>query len=399
METKKHNGVISLWKFIFAFGVVCCHIAEFATIDPKKLIIPGGAIGVEFFFVVSGFLMCKKLMSYTEPSPNVGIEAGKYIWGKMKQHFPYVLIGCILGILSRIIYEKWGLSSYAYSIIDGLFLRMTGVKYVAVNGPTWYISSMLLCMLLIYPFLRKNREKYVYIAAPLITIMVLGWLNKNMGLSLKGPMVMVDKFTYKGNLRALAELNLGIFLYPLCMKFSKIKISNFGRALLTLIQVFCFAMPLVLSYFVERVTHYDIFLLASVTIGIFISFSGQLYGMKLCGNKFFAHLERLSLPMFTVHYHIARFIGKRIVMDQNGYYKGFLLIFVIAIVVAEILLYVIEGCRRRKVLPRVFGRLFVKPEGRTVSYEKQEGDTRFYITAVMLSLAVVAAVAAMFMTR
>ena len=61
MENKKHNGIISLWKFIFSLVIMIYHAKIFFP-EENIPIFRGGYIGVEFFFLVSGFFLAKKAL-------------------------------------------------------------------------------------------------------------------------------------------------------------------------------------------------------------------------------------------------------------------------------------------------------------------------------------------------
>jgi hypothetical protein len=55
-ENSKRNGFIDFLKFIFAIIILIHHSWQFFPI------LPIGYIGVEFFFLVTGWLMAKKFM-------------------------------------------------------------------------------------------------------------------------------------------------------------------------------------------------------------------------------------------------------------------------------------------------------------------------------------------------
>ena len=57
---EKHNGIISFWKFIFSLLILALQggmMRKDAIYSFK-----GGSIGVEFFFIVSGYLFCHKCL-------------------------------------------------------------------------------------------------------------------------------------------------------------------------------------------------------------------------------------------------------------------------------------------------------------------------------------------------
>lgn len=56
----KRNGAIDFWRFIFSLLIVFCHMTlcpSFYYNDVKWF--KSASIGVEFFFILSGFLMAK----------------------------------------------------------------------------------------------------------------------------------------------------------------------------------------------------------------------------------------------------------------------------------------------------------------------------------------------------
>lgn len=57
----QRNYALDFQKFIFAVIVVLFHSTSMATTEAEKIFITG-RIGVEFFFIVSGCLMCASAM-------------------------------------------------------------------------------------------------------------------------------------------------------------------------------------------------------------------------------------------------------------------------------------------------------------------------------------------------
>lgn len=76
---QKRNGAIDFWRFIFSVGIVLCHVVYLNSYD--KWTASGNfwfanfRIGVEYFFLVSGFLMAKNVEKWDK------IETGGYWQG------------------------------------------------------------------------------------------------------------------------------------------------------------------------------------------------------------------------------------------------------------------------------------------------------------------------------
>lgn len=82
---KKHNGIISFWKFMFSILILIFHCSDRA--KEGKVLFIDGRIGVEFFFIVSGYLLAKKAFNNKENLDNIGKETFVYIWKKNKEFF------------------------------------------------------------------------------------------------------------------------------------------------------------------------------------------------------------------------------------------------------------------------------------------------------------------------
>ena len=87
MKKEKHNGIISLWKFIFACVIVLFHCNTFYESTPNYFV-KGGYIAVEFFFIVSGFYMARKALKKQTKNINNKINL-----------IPYTIIIIILSII------------------------------------------------------------------------------------------------------------------------------------------------------------------------------------------------------------------------------------------------------------------------------------------------------------
>ena len=76
-ENSKRNGFIDFLKFIFAIIILIHHSWQFFPI------LPIGYIGVELFFLVTGWLMAKKFYDF-ELNENIFVITRNYIARKIK---------------------------------------------------------------------------------------------------------------------------------------------------------------------------------------------------------------------------------------------------------------------------------------------------------------------------
>ena len=153
-STKKRNGKIDFLKFLFAI-IVLIHHTRYVVGDENSLFL-GGSLAVEFYFLVSGYLMMAGIQKMKERPVSLGAETGAFLLKKYKSFCPEIIISYIFAFAVTYIGGKTGFFKLlATSFSDVLLLGMTGLRIKPVNGAIWYLSSMLLAMAILYPLVRK----------------------------------------------------------------------------------------------------------------------------------------------------------------------------------------------------------------------------------------------------
>ena len=170
---KKHNGIIGLWKFLFCIMIILHHGKDFNYENSRRLFV-GGNIAVEFFFIVSGFLMTKSALNKKDyDKDNLGKETFNFILKKIKVFLPYTITAGIILLIINNVFETISIRNNILSILDIFLIEMTGIKIKILNGPLWYISSMLICMAILYSLIRKYKYNYIYIFVPLCVLLIM----------------------------------------------------------------------------------------------------------------------------------------------------------------------------------------------------------------------------------
>ena len=358
-NTKNHNGIISFWKFMFCMLIVIYH-TNILTKNLNEVLFLKGNIGVEFFFLVSGYLLCKKVLNLEEmtDTKNLGKETFDYLLKKVKTFFPYVFFAGIMALILINFFNGFNLYNNVTSIWDLLLLKMTGLKGLDLNGPVWYISSMLLCMLILYPLIRKHKYNYIYILAPLIVFFGLGYINQNYG-SMRGPLFWVG-LTYKGNLRAFVELTLGTLLYVICEKLKKLNFTLFGKLVLTIIEITCFVIPFLMSQFMLSASKYDMITIMIISIGIVLAFSEQTLELNLLNNKISYWLEKLSFTLFIFHFPLLIIMQNVSFFVNMSYLLKVLSFSIISIIISIIALYLIPYLKKHNYFLNGIKKLMIK---------------------------------------
>ena len=288
------NTEIELLRFVFAVLVVLSHSAELLPIGMKMF--SHGGLAVEFFFLLSGYLMMASLRKNTVCTP----EVHSFIWRKIQAFWPEMLIAVLLAIG---VYRYCGASavevvkqSYNTFLSSLLLLKMTGIPPDKWdwNGPTWYLSSMVIGMCITYPLLKRWGTHAVLL---LFALMLCGFLLQCNGVLASA--YQWTGITYAGNLRAVAELLLGAFAWQGAQWLRNRTLGVKVRALLALAKW----LGVVFVLFISHVAWYtwDGACLVALWCVIVIAFSGQSLDRGLFQNRFCLFLGAFSLPLYLSH--------------------------------------------------------------------------------------------------
>lgn len=299
---KKRNGEMDFLKFLFAVMIVFLHTKNFATNGEN--IFPGGFISVEFFFIVSGYLMAQSAAkTQLSQHQSVGPATMRFVWGKIKRLIPEFYIAWMIAFIVKCyrldanageVIEK-GISSF-YEL---LFLSQSGLTGFNANSVVWFLSAMLLAMLLLYPLLIKNRVLFLSWIAPVISIFLLGWMDQTWEDPINTPSQW-HIFTFKGLVRAIAEMSLGCVCYVICGYLKKVNATRFLAILLTITEILCFSFVFIWSFLFgySQITFLLIFVIA---IGVIIVFSQKDVINERFKSSVFTWLGEFSYCLFLGH--------------------------------------------------------------------------------------------------
>ena len=308
----RRNGEIDFFRFIFAILVVFYHFNS----NFKFEFFVNGYIGVEFFFVVSGYLMARHVSLRYVDTRDLNIiadETWSYLLNKTKSFYSYYISVILLQVIVRnIIVNHSGIAKLGYSFLQSIptftltFMGLNGSAGFYV-GNTWYLSAMLIAIFLLYPLLLRNYKFSVEIVFPFFSLFILGYLlaTNNSIDNWQG----WSGLLLFGVLRAVAEMALGGSLFQLSQVIGKerplILISNkpLTRVIVTIFKVFCYSVVILFAYgklFGEEFKpSFGLHALLFCSIGILLSFSNA--GYCIPDGKITRYLGKISLPIFIYH--------------------------------------------------------------------------------------------------
>ncbi len=301
-KSSKHNGLISIWKFLFAILILVHHCCKNFASDTKVILFLKGSIGVEFFFLVSGYLLAKKVYQEgTKDKRPIYQATWEFLWKKMKSFFPYLLFSfvCLVGI-DIFLYHRLSPTRYLMGLSSLTLLNQAGISEVEYNPGVWYLSALILSMLLIYPLMKKYQKKFSCFIAPMIVIFLGGFLLHENG-HLRDPRSWFI-FSYEGLVRAIVEVSLGCIIYEVTSCFQKLQFTKLGSILLSVLCFFCLGFVYVMNIIYEKATRLDWLSLILLAVGVGLAFSEKTFFCEKCNNKIFYYLEKLSLPIYLNNY-------------------------------------------------------------------------------------------------
>lgn len=297
----KRNGTIDLWKFAFSVMIVLFH--SFYLTNEKGTIFAGGALAVEFFFLVSGYLMVASASRYERQEGPIGQKTRDFLFRKIRGLYPELVIAWGIGfVVMHAAKDGFKVTKVIKHLLTGvwelLLVRQSGMGGYSVNGVTWYISAMLLAMLILFPLLLKNRDLFLNVLAPAITIFLLGYLWKWDG-NLHGPNEWVG-FAQKGFLRALAELSLGCICWSVSQKIQQYEYTRLARWLFTLLELAGY-LGSVFWCWGHTDSNVDFTVLLMLAVSVTLSFSKTSMLCSVFDRPLFYWLGKVSLMLYLSH--------------------------------------------------------------------------------------------------
>lgn len=306
MITRQRNQTIDLLRFLFSV-VIVIHHSRYLLGDENSMFL-GGSLAVEFFFLVSGYLMMATIAKKNRDDTGACIpkETFGYLKHKLRSFYPEVMLAWFVGFLFASMASWDGIKEVAKRFLncfaEAFLLFSFGMSTKNVNPATWYLSSMLIFMVILYPLLRKYPAAMKYLVMPLSAMFLLGWLCME-DKHPRNPTKWLG-FTYKGNLRALAELELGALCFFATQKIRKLSFNRWGKWILTAVEVSCYVVS-VLYMFYETPSQRDLFFILLLCLGVCLSFSGQTLLINLPESRLIFWLGKFSFPLYLCHYYYA----------------------------------------------------------------------------------------------
>ena len=313
-KAKNYSGELDLWRFILALGILIHHSE--LLYGGNYLIFRGGSIFVEFFFITSGLLMTQSAYNRRTLLVPQNCDLSREVWLFIKKRltviYPYILLSSVISFIIYICIDAPALSVVARNgfkaLTEILLVNWSGLVSYTFNGPTWYISCMLLSFAVLYPLILKYGKTISRLVCPLIAVFLLGYLKQKYG-NFRNPSAW-DGLFLKGMIRGFAEISLGAFCYECVLFLRRYRFTAISKTVFTVISY----ITLIAVIFISNSEHcydYDASTVIAFAISIvFVVGNNTLLSGWLGRIPFVAWLGRFSMILYLNHRYLSRLYGR-----------------------------------------------------------------------------------------
>lgn len=340
-KKKKRNGFLDFLKFIFAIIIVIGHgDTVYGVLLPDR-IIPLASFAVEFFFIASGAMLLRSIekQSKDKSKNTIGTDTFNFMKHKIKGLLPNYYVAWVVLFIMMSIGDSFKniIFSFFKAIPELLLIRMSGMPTQSFNGNTWYISAMLLALLIIYPLIRKNKDFFIKYIAPVTVIFGVGFITHNYH-----SVLVIEEWTgfvYYGLIRGIVEICIGCIAYELSTKLKKIKFTKTGKMIFTFVEMFLYigTITMLFSY---GFRHYCFVLLVFLMIAVCITLSDVSYSKNIFSYKIFNWLGEYSYSLYLGHsIAYSAFIGDYIFSTKFSYSETMIIYFIVSLISGLFIMY------------------------------------------------------------
>ncbi len=285
---------IEAWRFFFAIYMMVYHIA-FHIYGIRT----GGYIGVDAFFIISGYFMALTQMEKDAPPL-------QYLKGRITRLYPiYIASYCIAELIRTLKYfERDGLEflpSRIYESFPEMF--MLDIK-TTVNGPSWFVAAMLIAGFVLYAIMSIDKNHAIKtLVFPVLSVFIYSQFNDVFGKIHAHNSQKIFPPVYDGIVRAFAGMALGAFAYVVVKAIKEKGVSKKWADVFTFVGNVCFAAVILLSinYYHGFMDFWYLFLIFAAVILINIGTEAKKSADMSTTEKVVVYLGGLAYPMYLLH--------------------------------------------------------------------------------------------------
>ena len=301
-STIKEQNSFDIWRVVFTFVIMLFHLVNGSPFyDKYPMIKYHWYIAVEFFFILSGYLLMQHVQRCKEES------TFEYLKGRIWRLYPEYLLAFL--VMASIRSYQSGLNIFKIIIpnwLEAVMLQSIGTNiFPYVNNPAWYVSALLISSCLIYYMLSKHRELYLNFIGPGLIILIFSYLfRKYERLELFYHTEGV--FGNTGLLRAIMGITIGVYAFCAANALGP-WLKRIPIILKCIMEILMFGGVLGFSLLHEEGS-YDFFFLLVFACGLILAADDHFLG-KHVDTRGVRWLSKNSYSMYLSHFAAIFFLN------------------------------------------------------------------------------------------
>ena len=313
-SAKKRVASVEWIRFYAATCVILCHFE--ALYFGENVYFGNIAIVVDFFFLVSGFLLMKDVFKKELSSAGNSLtDSFSFVFRKAEGFYaPYILAFAMTFILKMVAAQITNFGEIATRLFhfkwEALLLQMAGFNPSPMFGAdylvgsAWYLSAMLLAMLPVYYLASNHRHIFIVLLAPISALSVYCYIIQAHGTMDVGNEIV--GFVMLGTLRAFAGLCIGCICFAMYDKMNGMEWTQKRTAGLGILEGLCFLSLPCLIILQNSISKSDtLFWILIFSVLIVLCFTGKTPIARILnayGTNVGLYLGRLSLYIYLFHW-------------------------------------------------------------------------------------------------
>lgn len=298
----RRNTLLELWRFFFCIAVLAFHF--FSKIESE--LFHGGYLGVEFFFIVSGYFIGAYYSRYQEGKPVTErlITIVSYARTRLKRLYPFYFLALIFMLIVRVITKEYHVS-HILGVIKNCFAEFFLLQWVpwgdkvpwgneVLISAGWFVPSVFFGGLFLVIILALTGKAGGYVIAPLTSFFIYRYY-----------FILISKidviYTYHSVLRGIAGVAFGVFIYFICRHLRSL-IEKLPQSRIFSGISCIFASLIFLGVFIYTIhgrrSKLDFLIIALYGTGLLFLMSGSLK-LPEKADRVFLFLGKLTYPVYV----------------------------------------------------------------------------------------------------
>lgn len=297
----RRNTLLEFWRFLFCIAVLGFHFFSKTTLN----FFHAGYLGVEFFFIVSGYFIASHYEKY-KPGAFFTEKARfifSYVFSRLKRLYPLYLLALLMMLFVKTIFNRYNifqvLSLLKDCFAEFFLLQWTPLGKEVLISAGWFVPSVFWGGLLFLLLLVLTGRFGGLILSPLVSFFIYRYY-----FHLIGKIDVI--YAHHSVIRGIAGIGLGVFLYFICRPLSS-RIKEVKNA--PLLSLSCFIVANLIFTFTFIYTNFGhrskldflIIFLYAVALLLFMCTSQALsdHIPEKPGNTFL-FLGKLTYPIYVL---------------------------------------------------------------------------------------------------